>query len=45
MQNNIFRYKKIAILEREISKKYGKEAIQDPRKSWNDKKEQKYQKK
>ena len=33
----------IAKLEKAISKKYGEEAIQNPRKHWNDEKEEDYQ--
>ena len=33
----------IARFEKAIAKKYGEEAIQNPRKYWNDEKEQKYQ--
>ena len=33
----------IARFEQAIAKKYGEEAIQNPRKYWNDEKEQKYQ--
>ena len=33
----------IARFEKAIAKKYGEEAIQNPRKHWNDEKEEKYQ--
>lgn len=33
---------KIAQIEKAISKKYGKEAIQNPKSNWNEKKEKKY---
>lgn len=35
-------YDKIASIEKAISKKYGKEAIQNPNSSWDDDKEQEY---
>ena len=33
---------KIAAIEKAISKKYGKEAIQNPKGNWNEKKEKEY---
>ena len=36
-------YDTIAAVEQAIAKKYGEEAIQNPRKCWNDEKEEKYQ--
>ena len=33
----------IAKIEQAIAKKYGEEAVQNPRKYWNDEKEEKYQ--
>ena len=35
-------YDKIAALEKAISDKYGKEAVEDPRNSWTDEKEDAY---
>ncbi len=37
-------YDKIAALEKAISDKYGKEAVEDPRNSWTDEKEDAYNK-
>lgn len=35
-------YNKLAAIEKAISKKYGKEAIQNPNSTWNDEKERDY---